>query len=182
MAVAKKLLTAEEFWAMPGHEDAELIDGEVVSVMPTSFDHGGIAANLVAYLKQWIWSGPGGHVGTESGVIVDRNPDRVRGPDVLYVAAEKVATLESRKGFKEIQPDLVAEIISPNEGAVDVRLKLKDYLKIGTRLVLLIYADTRELEVHSSGGVARSYGENDIFEAPEVLPGFSLKVADLFKP
>jgi Uma2 family endonuclease len=181
MAVAKKLLTAEEFWEMPGHEDAELIDGEVIPVMPTSFDYGGIAANLITYLKQWIWSGPGGYVGTESGVIVDRNPDRVRGPDVLYVTAEKVATLTTMKGFKQIQPELVAEIISPNESALDVRHKLHDYLKIGTRLVLLIYPDIREVEVHSQGGVARSYGEDDTFEAPDVLPGFSLKVADLFE-
>ncbi|MER3553283.1 MAG: hypothetical protein C4331_02720 [Meiothermus sp.] len=79
-----------------------------------------------------------------------------------------------------VEPDLVAEVISPNETVEDVRLKLRDYQAIKTRLVLLVYSITKETEVHMLDDTARVYREGDTLEFPEVLPGFRLEVAKLF--
>ena len=75
---------------------------------------------------------------------------------------------------------MVAEVISPNETVEDVRLKLRDYQAIKTRLVLLVYSITKETEVHMLDDTARVYREGDTLEFPEVLPGFRLEGATLF--
>ncbi len=175
--IAAKRLTAEEFALLPESQRAELIDGEVIQLMPTSRVHGRVVARFIAALEAWIQ--PSDYVGTETGVIVRRTPDRVRGPDIIYVRAEKMkAEDEMESGFWEIQPDLVAEVISKNETADEVRKKLSDYLAIGTGLVLLVFPETAEVEVHTPDGLARRYGSSDTLEFV-AMPGFRLEVAKL---
>ncbi|MBF6595510.1 MAG: Uma2 family endonuclease [Thermaceae bacterium] len=123
-----------------------------------------------------------GYTSTEEGVIIERDPDRVHGSDVLFLSADKLTPENgSQDSFWDVQPDGVAEVVSRNEGAHEVRRKLRDYLSIGTRLVLLIYPSTKEVEVHTPGGPAKTYYENDTLEFSEVLPGFRLEVAKLFQ-
>lgn len=95
--------------------------------MPTARGHGGVVANLMYALKQWAEPETKGYVSTEEGVIIGRSPDRVRGPDVLYLSAEKAkAHQNTDDSFWEVQPNLVAEVISNNETADEVQLKLRE--------------------------------------------------------
>lgn len=80
--------------------------------------------------------------------------------------------------YLEVQPDLVAEVVSPDETAEDVQLKLRDYLRVGARVVLLIYPITKEIVAHMPDGSAQLYREEDVLE---VLPAFRLEVAKLFQ-
>jgi Uma2 family endonuclease len=102
MAVAKKLITAEEFWLLPEHRYAELVDGEVVGRMPTGGLHGKTSSTVNALL--WFWARQTGaeQDGQEAGFIVKRNPDQVRAPDVYFIRAERVAQTETPEGFWEI--------------------------------------------------------------------------------
>jgi Uma2 family endonuclease len=181
MVIAKTLLSAEAFALLADHEQAELIDGEVIPVMPTFRNHGRIVARLIVAIEAHM--DPNSYIGTETGVVVSRNPDRVRGPDVLYVSAEKILPQnDPEDGFWEIQPDLVAEVVPKNETAEEVRLKLRDYLSIQSQQVLLIYSITKEVEAHSPDGSVRKYKMGDVLEFPQLLPGFRLEISELFMP
>lgn len=142
-------MTAEEFWRLPeSGKRRSLVRGEVVEEMPPGGLHGVVAVRISARLQAWIEGGPGDRVGVESGFVLSRVPDTVRGPDVFYVSRDRVAETGVPEAFWDVAPELAVEIISPGEKADDVREKVRDYLAAGTRLVWLVYPRTREVVVH----------------------------------
>lgn len=180
-AVRPRLLTAEEFWNLPENGTRrELVRGEVVEEMPPGGIHGVIAVTFSALLLAWARSGPGGYVGVESGFVLRRDPDVVRAPDVFYVRASKVPHGGAPEAFWNVAPDLAVEVVSPGEGAEEVRDKVRDYLVAGTLLVLVVYPRAREVVVHTPDGLARAHGAAGKLEGFDVLPGFSCTVAELF--
>lgn len=181
-AVKPKLLTAEEFWRLPENgKRRELVRGVVVETMPPGGIHGAVALRLGSRLETWARSGPGGYVGVESGFVLRRDPDVVRGPDVSYVRAERIPDGGVPEAFWGIAPDLAVEVVSPGESAEEVREKVRDYLAAGTPLVWVVYPRTREVVVQTPDGLARALGAGDMLEGLDVLPpGFACAVAELF--
>jgi len=180
--VAHQLLTAHDYWLLPenGMQRA-LVRGEVYESMPPGGRHGLIAAMLSTLLRLWARTGPQGCVGVESGFLLTRNPDTVRGPDVFFIRAERIPSTGIPEGFWMIHPDLAVEVVSPNETAEDMREKVRDYLAAGTPLVWVIYPRTHEVVAHTPDGLARTYSRNDILDAPTILPGFTCAVHTLFE-
>lgn len=178
MAVAKKLLTAEEFWQMPDHEQYELIDGEPVKIMPTSDEHGEIVIELGTRLRIWCKESQAGRVGTESGFRLRRDPDRLRGPDIFFIKANRLAPFTGK--FYDTYPDFVVEVISESETVKVVKEKLEDYFSAGTQLIWLIYPSLKQVEAHTPEGISRVFREDDTLQA-DLLPGFSCKVGELFE-
>ena len=89
--VTPRLLTVEDLWRLPGNgKQRALVRGEVIETLPPGGRHGVIISALGTCLALWARSGPGGCVGVESGFILARDPDTVRGPDVFYVRAERI--------------------------------------------------------------------------------------------
>ncbi|HYO49120.1 MAG TPA: Uma2 family endonuclease, partial [Chloroflexia bacterium] len=67
------------------------------------------------------------------------------------------------------------------ETADEVREKVRDFLAAGKPLVWTVYPRTGEVIVHTADGLARTYSADDLLEHPDVLPGFSCKVVELFE-
>lgn len=179
MSVARAKLTAEEFWAL--HlERAELVNGEVVELVPALPQHGQIPGALVTALNLWLKQSKAGLAGTDGGFILGRNPDRVRGPDVWFLRKENIPA-EFPAGFWEVAPDLVAEIVSTSDTAEVIKEKLTDYFAAGTQVVWLVYPRFKEVEVHTSSRTVRILQAEDVLQEPELLPGFTLKIAKLFE-
>ena len=180
--VRSKPMTAEEFWRLPGSgRRRSLVRGEVVEEMPPGGLHGTVASEIVVRLHAWAKGGPGGAVGVESGFLLGRDPDIVRGPDIFYVGPERMPEAGVPEAFWNTAPDLAVEVVSPGEKAGDVREKVRDYLAAGTRLVWLVYPSTNEVVVHTPDGLARTHGEGSILEGFESLPGFVCAVVELFR-
>ncbi len=179
MLTLKKLLTAEEFAQLPGHEDAELIDGEVIQTVPPSPSHGMIAIELGMHLKLWIKQTKAGIAGIEGGFILRRNPDRTRGPDAWFIRTERVPEVQP-EGFWEIAPDMIAEIISSSDTAEVIKEKLEDYFSAGTQLAWLIYPRFKQVEAHTPDGIMRIFRVDDVLEVKELMPGFQCAVSELF--
>jgi len=174
-------MTAEEFWRLPDSEKRrELVRGEVVEIMPPGALHGIVAARTSYLLENWARGGPGGFVGVESGFVLRRGPDVVRAPDVFYVRKERIPAAGVPEAFWELAPDLAVEVVSPSEGAEEIREKVRDYLKAGTPLVWEIYPRFREVIAHALDGLARAYGTDDSLEGFDALPEFYCDVAELF--
>jgi Uma2 family endonuclease len=108
------------------------------------------------------------------------DPDILCTPDVAFVRAERIPAPGVPLAFWKLAPDLAVEVTSPGESASDVRDKVRDYLVAGTLLVWQVYPRIQEVIVHTPNGIARSYNGDVILEAPDVLPGFTCVVAELF--
>ena len=181
MATAAKLMTAEEFWLLPETEmRRSLVRGEVEETMPPGARHGTIAIAFAMFLRQWAQEHQAGVIGGESGFILARDPDVVRGPDVYFVRAERVPADGVPEAFWHLAPDLAIEVVSPSETAQEVRDKGQDFLAAGTPLVWVAYPKSREVVAHTPDNLARTYRADATLTAPDVLPGFSCRVADLF--
>lgn len=174
-------LTAEAFWLLPEiAKRRSLIRGEVIEQMPPGARHGVIATAFSLRLGLWAVQHRAGIVGTESGFILARDPDVVRGPDVYFIRAERLPEGGIPEAFWSLAPDLVVEIVSPSETAEDVREKVRDFLAAGTALIWVVFARTREVIVHTPDGLARTFHEGESLREPTILPGFAHTVAEFF--
>ena len=173
--------TAEAFWLLPETtKRRSLIRGEVFEELPPGSRHGVLATAFSLRLDTWAAQRRAGVVGTESGFVLARDPDVVRGPDVYFIRAERVPEGDVPEAFWTIAPDLVVEIVPPSETAEDVREKVRDFLTAGTSLIWVVYARTREVIAHTPDGLARTFREGDILQDPSLLPGFAHTVAEFF--
>jgi Uma2 family endonuclease len=115
----------------------------------------------------------------ESGVITERGPDTVRGPDVAYLCRERIPPGGVRV-FLEGGADIIAAIVSPDDRASQLLEKVDEYLAAGTRLVWVVDPRPRTVTAYGAGGTVRRYAEGDTLDAADVLPGFATPVAELF--
>jgi Uma2 family endonuclease len=119
-------------------------------------------------------------VGTDTGVLLERNPDTVREPDVAFVSADRLPLDVRPRGYLEVVPDLVAEVISPNASPVEVNDKTQMWLRYGVRLVWEVDPEARTVTAHYPDRPYATFGEDDMLDGGDVLPGFSCPVRDIF--
>lgn len=180
-----KHMTAEEFgdWVQrPEHRNRwfELVRGEVIELPPPRKPHGRVCVNVAYLLETYARARRKGYVtSNDSGVILERDPDMVRGPDVaLYEDANAWEELHPKYG--EVPPRLAVEVLSPDDRARYVTRKINDYLANGVDLVWLVDPEERSVTSYR-----RDRGPLEIKEMGEIceedlLPGFRCRVAEFF--
>jgi Uma2 family endonuclease len=115
----------------------------------------------------------------DTGVIVERDPDTVRGPDVLlFEDAESVEQVEEKYGEKP--PVLAVEVLSPNDTHGKVMERVLEQLKFGTRMVWVIDPDARNVVVYYPGSRDRVVKENQELTGNDVLSDFRCLVREFF--
>lgn len=183
MAVERKLLTAEELLKLPTGvgERYELVDGELRTMAPAGGPHGNRGGWAWGHVYRFVDDNGLGEVFlAETGFLIHRDPDTVRAPDFAFIRAERMPPEGLPSGFVPIAPDMVLEVISPDDSAAAIREKVQSWLEFGCRAVWVLYPGPR-LDVHGPGG-ARSYGPDDEVDGGDVLPGFRMKLVDLVRP
>ena len=73
------------------------------------------------------------------------------------------------------------EVLSPEDRAMDVTQKLREYFAIGVRLVWVADPAAHVVFVHRSVTDVRELKEGDILTGDDLLPGFELPVAEIFE-
>jgi Uma2 family endonuclease len=181
MPTATRLLTAEEFWSLPSSRWAELIDGVPIEMSPPGPEATGIAATITWLLSTYVRPRALGKVFTDVGTIIRRNPDAVRAPDVAFIRAERVpAGGFPARGFTDVVPDLVVEVVSPGDTAAEVQSKVREWLEAGVRLVWVVYPSSRTVNVARSLLDRETLAVGDVLDGGDVIPGFICPVEDLF--
>jgi Uma2 family endonuclease len=175
--------TPEDLLTMPGGENYELVNGRLVE------RHMGILACWVAseltrvlgnhcreHQLGWVFasSGDAGYQG------VPDSPRTVRKPDVSFVRYGRFSDEELPGGYARIAPDLIAEVISPNDKYEEVDEKIEEYLRAGVRLVWIISPRNHTIRVYRVNGSSQSLREKDELDGEDVAPGFRCPVRDLF--
>jgi Uma2 family endonuclease len=178
--VATKLMTIEELGALP--EDGrkhELLWGELISVAP-NFQHMAIAGIIIERLAPSVRQRGLGVVGPEGSFRFARDPDLLLVPDVVFVSADRVPPKEEQTWYITVVPNLVFEVISPSETARTVNAKVMAYLDMGVSIVVVVHPERRDVTVWDDRRTARVLSEGDVLSFGEVLPSFSIPVADIF--
>ena len=176
------LITGEELARMPDHDLCELIDGHIVPMSPTNPEHGRIEANISAALRAFVGTQNLGIVMTgEVGIFTKRHPDRVRGADVVFISHHRYESRNKSRGFLDVAPELVVEILSPENAHVDMHQKVEEYLKAGVSLVMVVDPDSRTITAHRPGGVINRYAVGDVLRCDDVLADFHFPVAAAFE-
>jgi Uma2 family endonuclease len=178
-------MTAEEFYDWvhrPENADRsfELVRGEVIELPSPAKRHGVLSANISRILGNFAFQQGKGYVATnDSGVILGRDPDTVRGPDVAYY--EDAGCFEElHPKYGEVPPRLAVEVLSPSDKYVKVLSKVMDYLRGGVDLVWVVDPETRSVMVHRNEKNPSELKGDAELTGDEVLPGFRCRVADFF--
>jgi Uma2 family endonuclease len=175
MSPPQALMTADELLHIPNNH-AELVRGVLVVREPPGLRHGRIATEFAAALAPHVRANGLGRVYIESGFKLASNPDTVRGPDLSFISKARLPEPEP-VGFPELAPDLVVEILSPDDRPGDILGKVADYLSAGINLVWVIDPERRLARVYRSDGTEETITAEQALPGEDVLPGFACQLA-----
>jgi Uma2 family endonuclease len=183
--VFERLYTAADVAAMPsdlpsGPARYELDNGRLITMVPPGDLHASVEANLTSLLHQAAAGRQGKVRCGEGGIVLWRNPDRVVGADVVFIANRSLPIRRSPEGYLETIPDLVVEVLSKRDTKAYVARKIEDYLHAGVKQVWIADPKKQTITVHVSGKKPRVFTTQDVLEVNELIPDFALKVADVF--
>lgn len=181
-AVATRPLTFDDVRQFdPDELPGELENGEWIPVSRPTPRHGEVMAQLAFLLKCFLMQHPIGRVSCgDPGVELTHDPDTLRGPDVIFVANERLED-KMPDDWLESAPDLAVEIVSKSQSFVENALRARDLLAAGSRAAWVIDPKSRTVAVFTEPDRVRFLQEEDELDGGEVLPGFRCRVAQLFE-
>ena len=176
------LLTLDEFERLPDDDwRTELVRGRLVREPPAGMNHGRLACRVAVLISGFVERHALGEVyGSETGFVLFDDPPTVRAPDAAFVSTARLSSAEDSIGFGRMAPDLAVEIVSPSNRATEIIDKAADYIDAGTRLVWVVEPSRRCIAVYRSRNEIRLLQEGDVLDGYDVLPGFSIPVAEIF--
>ena len=177
------LMTAEELELLPddGYQ-YELVKGVLRRMAPASFKPSNTAARILIRIGTHAEEhGLGEVTGADGGYELESDPDTVLAPDVAFVRAERLPSPAEQERFPPIAPDLAVEVVSPSDRMRDVNEKVELYLALGVPLVWVVHPRRRTVTVRRREQEPRVLREGDVLDGEDVLPGFRLPVANVFR-
>ncbi len=114
------------------------------------------------------------------GVITRRNPDTVRGPDLVFIGTERLASISVVHGYAERAPELVIEVHSPGDRTSALMTKVVEYLDAGVKVVCIVDPEWQTVSVHTQDEYARVLTVADELTLPEMFADFRVPVRAFF--
>jgi Uma2 family endonuclease len=174
--------TPEDLLTMPDGDNYELVDGNLVERSVgalASYVAGKIYKSVDSYCEAnrrgWVFP-----EGTSYQCFLDA-PGKVRRPDTSFIRLGRFPDEELPTGHIRLVPDLEVEVVSPNDLAYEVDMKVQEFLAAGVRLVWVVNPATRRVRVYRADGSVAEVGEADDITGEDVLPGFRCRVGDWFR-
>ena len=158
----------------------ELVHGEVVKLTFSTPIHNWVCLRVARILADFVEPrGLGLVLPADTGFVLSREEPILRGRDVAFLSAERAARIDLRRNI-EGAPDLAVEVISPSDTISGMREKVEQYLAAGGRAVWVLDPDATEVKVYEPGQRPRILIAEDTIECPNLLPGFAMRVSELF--
>ena len=180
-----KRLTAEEFAAtkyeLPdGGRWVELIAGHVIALQPPSDVHGNVVLNFSKALAEHFQSADvPGYACFDLGLVIARNPDTVRVPQVSYfTGGDRFAETDAM--ITETRPALVVEVASTNDRRRQMGTRVRDYLQWGVKRVWVIDPVELFCSMHRLGRPVKRLSAGEMLSGEPLPTEFCMSVSDLF--
>lgn len=182
-----RLLTVADVAALPselpsGAVRYELDDGRLIIMPPAGDLHGAVELKIGTEVNiQGERQGHGKARCGDVGVILWRDPDRLVGMDIAFIANQSLPIRLSIEGYLETIPDLGVEVRSKNDTLAACARKIEDYLTAGVKVVWLADPFARTITVFRRDMPPQVLTENDILTVEDIIPGFQVAVKDIFQ-
>lgn len=180
--VAQAPVTADDLDRISKEEGVfEVVNGELVEVPPVGNYETLLEVELIAALREFV-SGkvPGVLLSGGARFRLERDPDLVRGPDVSFTSKARLPGSPFEKGYFDLAPDLAVEIVSASNPSSYHEQKVSEYLDAGVRMVWVIYPRTQTAYLYTSKDAVQRIDENGELDGGEAVPGFKMRLGDLF--
>ena len=180
----KALMTCEEYVALeePQGLRYELSEGELIVTPSASFFHNEIRDFINDRLREFAETRRLGHVTGETDIKLAG--ETVRRPDVAFIRAGRLRGVDLDRVPLPVVPDLIIEIVSRIDRAVELILKVSQYLAAGVKAVWLFYPNTRVAYRYLPDKLdpeVRTAAAGHRFEEAELLTGFTLPLELVFR-
>jgi Uma2 family endonuclease len=163
------------------HENrpCELVEGTLVE-KPMGFDESQIAVTIIILMGSFVRRHKLGLVTGEGGTIrLIRGLVRI--PDVAFVSWDRLAGRKRPKvPIPQLAPDLVVEVLSKSNTKREMDRKLREYFEAGVRSVWIVDPKKRTVRQYSALDQSVLLNEDESLDGGAILPGFVLRVKDIF--
>lgn len=176
------VMTEEEFLKRHGGElGVDLVRGQLEMQSMPGGKHGRACLKLAMHIESFAETHSLGRTCTND-TFVRVAPNTLRGADVAYLShAQWPAEREFPDGPLPVSPELVGEAKSPSDSWTKVIGKVLEYLDAGVKVVVVLDAPSKSATVYRSDAPQEIFRFADSLTLPDVLPGFSVSVASLFR-
>jgi Uma2 family endonuclease len=148
---------------------------------PPKPKHGFICSEIAGLLREFVKPRKLGRVfSNDSGVVTERDPDSMRGPDVGYYSYGRVPAGDVPDDYLDVAPEIVFEVVSPDDVWARILEKVAEYLDAGVNVVCVADPRNKTIQIHRSNRPVEHLHEKEELAFPDVLPGFSCKVWQCF--
>jgi len=166
----------------PDEQGGEIVDGAWIPMTKGTWRHGEIASAINFLLRLYARQHAGWSVSVaDPGVKLARNPDRLRGPDVAIVRSDRVPTGKGVEGWLEGAPDVAVEVIGDGQSISEMMKKALEYISGGAKMVWLVDVAPRRIVLVTPPDHVRILNPDDTLEGGDVLPGFSVRIREIFE-
>jgi Uma2 family endonuclease len=177
-----EITTAEQLFQAPDIGNRlELVRGVLIVMSPAGSEHGWIASRILIRLGTHVEANDLGKTfAAETGFLIEVNPDTVRAPDAAFVSHERLATAPPSSSYLQVAPDLVVEVVSPNDKSTDVESKAEQWLEAGSSIVLVADPKNQTIRVYKSKAQIEVFHSGEEFSSGDVCGDWKISVNEIF--
>ncbi len=161
--------------------ETEWIAGRPVQKMSPTRKHSRLQAAFVRVLEDW--AGDRGDVGPEWRFRASPPGEDIHPlvPDVAYMSYTRLRPLSAKdREVPPVPPEIVVEILSPDDRQKDVDEKRRVYFAWGVILELIADPDTRTVDVHDREGRFERIDAAVEMYSPAIIPDLRLPLRAMF--
>lgn len=179
------LITSDELADLPADPfHYELLKGRLLRMLPPQEEHGDLGGRILVALGIFCKHHHiNGKIRTEVGYLlsIPEAPATVFAPAVSYLAPDR-PTAVKQGAYRREAPDSAVEIVSPSQFRPEMTDKARIYVAAGVKLVWMVWPATQTIDIwhHNSQEPIATAGIGDTLDGMDVLPGFSVPVAEIF--
>lgn len=180
MVLSARPLTLAEFLSLPEAKPAlEYFAGEVDQKVSPKAPHGILQLELGTFISTFSKPRRLARVFPETRVTFAGSS---LVPDLIVLRWDRIPRDARGRvgGDIRVAPDIAVEIVSPGQTLANLRTRCRWYAENGVHLALLVHPDREWVQEFRAGQPARLLRGDDTIDFAPVLPGLTLRVADLF--
>ena len=165
---------------MPSDDPCKLVRGEVVPIERPGYWHGYVVMRVCYLLSNDTESHDAGQVAC-CGVITERDPDTVRGADVMFHGYDRIPKGAEIVQYPTVSPNVVFEVRSPSDRWPDIHEKVTEYLQASVDCVVVLDPEDQTARLFYTDRGNETLTADDELTLPAPLDGFRERVSRFFE-